>query len=102
MKKILLPTDFSKNSWNAIYYALELFKTTECLFYLVHTYTPILYNPELSSTSRQDLELMDITRKNSQNRLKKTKEKILENIQITNTNSKQFHLSTPCNRKSKS
>ena len=48
MKKILLPTDFSKNSWNAICYALELFKTTECLFYLVHTYTPILYNPELS------------------------------------------------------
>ena len=78
MKKILLPTDFSKNSWNSICYALKLFKKTECLFYLVHTYTPILYNPELSLTSRQDLELMDITRKNSQNSLKKTKEKILE------------------------
>jgi nucleotide-binding universal stress UspA family protein len=78
MKKILLPTDFSKNSWNSICYALELFKKTECLFYLVHTYTPILYNPELSLTSRQDLELMDITRKNSQNSLKKTKENILE------------------------
>ncbi|TFG75474.1 MAG: universal stress protein, partial [Flavobacteriales bacterium] len=26
MKKILLPTDFSENAWNAIAYALELFK----------------------------------------------------------------------------
>ena len=26
MKNILLPTDFSDNSWNAIQYAVELFK----------------------------------------------------------------------------
>ncbi len=25
-RKILLPADFSENSWNAIHYALELFK----------------------------------------------------------------------------
>ena len=33
MKNILLPTDFSKNSINAIHYALELLKDEECQFY---------------------------------------------------------------------
>ena len=36
MKTILLPTDFSDNSWNAIEYALNLNKDTDCNFYLLH------------------------------------------------------------------
>lgn len=36
MKNILVPTDFSKNSWNAIEYALEYFKDSSCNFYLLH------------------------------------------------------------------
>ncbi len=36
MKNILIPTDFSENSWNAIQYALNLYKKTECNFYLLH------------------------------------------------------------------
>ncbi len=36
MKNILLPTDFSENSWNAIAYALKFFKNTPCAFYLLH------------------------------------------------------------------
>ena len=36
MKNILIPTDFSDNSWNAIQYALEFFKDTSCNFYLLH------------------------------------------------------------------
>ena len=43
MKKILLPTDFSNNSWNAICYALEFFKTEKCEFQILHTYTPTFY-----------------------------------------------------------
>jgi nucleotide-binding universal stress UspA family protein len=43
MKKILLPTDFSKNAWNAIAYAVQFFKDEECLFYLLNTYTPVAY-----------------------------------------------------------
>ncbi|WP_435625285.1 universal stress protein [Flagellimonas sp.] len=43
MKKILLPTDFSKNALNAILYALELFKNEKCLFYILNTYTPNFY-----------------------------------------------------------
>jgi nucleotide-binding universal stress UspA family protein len=36
MKNILLPTDFSKNSWNAIQYAINFFEKETCNFYLLH------------------------------------------------------------------
>ncbi|WP_299396900.1 universal stress protein [uncultured Gelidibacter sp.] len=40
MKNILLPTDFSENSLNAITYALNLFKDSACNFYLLHVVKP--------------------------------------------------------------
>ena len=43
MKNILLPTDFSDNSVNAIRYAVQLFKNEKCTFYLLNTYTPTIY-----------------------------------------------------------
>ncbi|MBC8768658.1 universal stress protein [Arenibacter sp. BSSL-BM3] len=36
MKNILFPTDFSNNSWTAIEYAIELFKSVPCNFYVLH------------------------------------------------------------------
>jgi len=42
-KKILLATDFSKNAWNAIVYALELYKETECDFYILNSFTATEY-----------------------------------------------------------
>ncbi|WP_372746584.1 universal stress protein [Lutibacter sp.] len=36
MKNILLPTDFSDNSWNAINYAIQFYKNTPCNFYILH------------------------------------------------------------------
>lgn len=36
MKNILLPTDFSKNSLNAIKYGLEFYKNLSCNFYILH------------------------------------------------------------------
>jgi len=36
MKNILLPTDFSENSWNAIQYAILFFENIECNFYVLH------------------------------------------------------------------
>lgn len=43
MRNILLPTDFSENAWNAIKFALDMFKDQECTFYILHTYTPAFY-----------------------------------------------------------
>ncbi|OZV69709.1 universal stress protein [Winogradskyella aurantia] len=39
MKSVLLPTDFSENSWNAIIYALQFLKDTPAVFYLLHVNT---------------------------------------------------------------
>lgn len=36
MKNVLLPTDFSENSINAIAYAIHLFEESACNFYLLH------------------------------------------------------------------
>lgn len=38
-KNILLPTDFSKNAWYAILYALELYKNQSCDFYILNVFT---------------------------------------------------------------
>ncbi|TRZ41257.1 universal stress protein [Robertkochia solimangrovi] len=36
MKNILIPTDFSENSWNAVTYALSFYRKESCTFYLLH------------------------------------------------------------------
>lgn len=60
MKKIIIPTDFSDNAFNAISYALKLFKEEECAFYLVHTYPPAIYQPEYAIGSPGQFGLGDV------------------------------------------
>ncbi|MFD0797236.1 universal stress protein [Maribacter chungangensis] len=36
MKDVLIPTDFSANSWNALKYAIRLFEHEVCNFYILH------------------------------------------------------------------
>ncbi|MEP3207553.1 MAG: universal stress protein [Maribacter sp.] len=36
MKNVLVPTDFSANSWNALEYAVGLFEKVPCNFYILH------------------------------------------------------------------
>ena len=38
-KRILAPTDFSKNAWNALTYALKLYKNDECDFYILNAFS---------------------------------------------------------------
>lgn len=65
MKRILLPTDFSENSINAIMYALRLFKSQKVTFYLLHTYTPAAYNVGSMADSYSALELQKATHENA-------------------------------------
>lgn len=51
MKNVLLPTDFSENSWNAIQYAIHFFNSTECHFYLLHINNLNQYIPVDESTT---------------------------------------------------
>jgi len=76
MKKILLPTDFSENSWNTIKYALQFFKDQECNFVLLNTYTPIIYQVEYMQSNSAQLGIIDTIKKVSQNGLNELQEKI--------------------------
>lgn len=82
MKKILLPTDFSDNAWNAIFTAVKMYASIECQFYLLHAYEPnslnllgrknterlgVIYN-SLAEYSTQELEkILDYLHKNHTN-----------------------------------
>ena len=76
MKHILLPTDFSDNSWNAIKYAIQLFKKETCTFHLLNTYTPVIYNVEYVLGSPAQFGLEDIARNTSQDNLSKLVDRI--------------------------
>jgi nucleotide-binding universal stress UspA family protein len=56
MKKILLPTDFSKASEKAIHYALALFDDTACEFTLLNTYATNA-QPEIAMYILDDLKI---------------------------------------------
>ena len=55
-KKILLPTDFSKNAWNAILYALELYKNETCEFYIVNIFSAKDYQFEGTKAESESWE----------------------------------------------
>ena len=76
---ILLPTDFSDNSWNAIKYALRLFEDKNCTFFLLNTYTPTLYKMEYTA-SAYEYDIDTIGTDTSIKGLKDLKEKILDNL----------------------
>lgn len=80
MKKILLPTDFSDNAFNAIKYALKLFKDKKCTYYLLNTYTPIIYDYDFQMSVGGGLgKVRDVIRNNSIEQLENLKEKLLKN-----------------------
>ncbi|TXE10462.1 universal stress protein [Gelidibacter salicanalis] len=78
MKNILLPTDFSENSWNAIVYAMELFHDEVCTFYLLNTYTPVIYHVEYVLGYPAQFGLEDTIRNSAQQQLKGLRARIFE------------------------
>lgn len=78
MKNILLPTDFSTNSLNAIRYAKDFLKDEDCTFYLLNIYRmPYLEHDELMMYNVEKLASLENTLlKSSQRDLKATVKKI--------------------------
>ncbi|MBU2906290.1 universal stress protein [Arenibacter algicola] len=77
MKNILIPTDFSDNAYKAISYAVLLLKDENCTFYLLHTYTPAIYQSEYLLHSPGQLGLGDIYRTDSEKKLEDLKLKVI-------------------------
>ncbi|MFD0796316.1 universal stress protein [Maribacter chungangensis] len=84
MKRVLIPTDFSDNAWNAVQYALALFKEEACTFYLLNTYTPAIAHSRFMATSFEDGVLTNAAHECSKNGLAK----VLKRITDTHVNNK--------------
>lgn len=91
MKQILLPTDFSENSWNAIVYAIQLFKNNECTFHLLNTYTPAIYNLEYVIGYPEQFGLVDAVRDTSRRNLFKIVSRIASEFTINEKHTFKTH-----------
>ncbi|MAK35697.1 MAG: universal stress protein, UspA family, partial [Flavobacteriaceae bacterium] len=76
MKRILLPTDFSENAYNAIAYALQLYKQETCTFYLLHTYTPAMISAGSMMDSYSAITLQEVAKENADKKMDALKEKL--------------------------
>lgn len=77
MKNILIPTDFSNNSWNAIKYALRLYNKTRCSFHLLHVCNVnALISTEIHSVPTSAVILEEDIRTDAKRKLKSLVKKI--------------------------
>lgn len=67
MRKILVPTDFSDNAFNALIYACQVFKYERSEFFIMHSFADEVYKNNKSS-KRRDFE--------------KSKEKAIQNSEV--------------------
>ncbi len=79
MKSILLPTDFSKNSVNAINYAIALFKDVTCDFYLLNVQKASSFISDdmmvMASSATIYQTIIDVSKKSIANLIKKIETK---------------------------
>ncbi|WP_432410111.1 universal stress protein [Rasiella sp. SM2506] len=76
MKRILLPTDFSENAYNAIKYAVQLLQDEVCEFYLLHTYTPVIMSAGSMLDSYSALTYQKVAQENAKKNLDKIEAEI--------------------------
>jgi nucleotide-binding universal stress UspA family protein len=81
MRKIVIPSDFSSNAFNALEYAVELFKEEECEFYLLHAFAEEVYNDEDALTSETIHEVKTHLKEKYERRLQDKVENLLKNSQ---------------------
>ncbi len=75
-KKILLPTDFSNNAWNAIEYAIELYKNETCDFYVLNAFNATGYALESMMVPEPGERLYEEAKEKSEQGLAKTLERL--------------------------
>ncbi len=86
MKKILIPTDFSENSWNAVKYALAFFKDTACDFYLLHV--TLIYNYASGESPIMPFPAIDVIDKTVLKQAKTNLKKLIKKISLLPPNPK--------------
>lgn len=78
MRKVVVPTDFSENAFNALRYACQVFKYERSEIFILNAYADEVYRQD-SVVKRSFLnELKEVTYQNSQKRLKDILKRIKE------------------------
>jgi len=78
MRKVLIPTDFSENAFNAVKYACEVFKNEKSEFYIVHAYADEVYRQD-GANERSILETLKASAlESSEGKLKQTEDQLKE------------------------
>jgi len=86
-RKVLLPTDFSKNSIRAINYARELYKNESCDFYLLNVFSATSNILQSLLNLEPGSELYETARLNSENGLAK----VYDIITMSDTQNPRHH-----------
>ncbi len=81
MQRILIPTDFSENAWNAIDYAMQLFRNKNCTFHLLNTYTPVIPSGRFMAKMVDGVRIVDAVRASSEQGLQETVDRIKSRYQ---------------------
>lgn len=88
--KILLPTDFSDNSWNAIKYALKLYKENVCDFYILNVYSSTGNIMDSLTNLEPGSELFTIAKSKSEAGLKK----LMDLLEVQGCKNPNHHFKT--------
>jgi len=79
-KKILIPSNFTKHAWNALVYALNLYKSVPCTFYILNAYK----GPSKISLSRNQNAELEAAKAESEKGL----QKIMQGLNFRKENDK--------------
>jgi nucleotide-binding universal stress UspA family protein len=80
MKKVLVPTDFSDNAWDALTYAIRLYDDIPCRFYILNTYLISTSRTTNTMHKQRDTHMYRMMKETSEKRLKKIENYLNDNL----------------------
>ena len=80
MKKVLVPTDFSDNAWDALTYAIRLYDDIPCRFYILNTYQVNTSRTTNTMHKKRDTHMYRMLKETSEKELRKIKNYLNNNL----------------------
>ncbi|MDJ0645831.1 MAG: universal stress protein [Flavobacteriaceae bacterium] len=71
MKKVLIPTDFSDNAWDALTYAIRLYDDIPCSFYILNTYEVVATGATATLHTSASKKIYKVLKEDSEKGLEK-------------------------------
>ena len=80
MKKVLIPTDFSDNAWDALTYAIRIYDDIPCRFYILNTFLVGVSNTSTIQHQARNTHLFRAIQDESVHELEKIKKYLITNL----------------------